>query len=170
LKNKFVLPALGILAIGAALAGGTFVHAQTITAGTSQYPSIIQRLVDRFGLKTAEVQAVFDQANTDRQAEMKAKEQAHLDRLVTDGKITPAQEQLIVAKRAEMEANWPTEPVKDSSLTPVQMKAKMEAQKTELETWAKTNGIDVKYLFGGFCGKGFGGHGMRGEMPSTPAN
>ncbi|MFA5009780.1 MAG: hypothetical protein WC553_00925 [Patescibacteria group bacterium] len=169
MKNKFILPALVVMATGVALLGGSFVHAQT-TTDSGQHVSIIQRLVEKFGLKEADVQAVFDEDKAARQTEMKAKTEEQLTQLVTDGKITEAQKQLIVAKRAELEASRSTEPVKDSSLTAEQRKTQMEASRTELEAWAKTNGIDVKYVLGGFGGKGFGGHGMRGEMPPTPAN
>jgi hypothetical protein len=34
-------------------------------------------------------------------------------------------------------------------MTPEQRKAAMEAEKTDLENWAKQNNIDMKYLFGG---------------------
>jgi len=167
MKNKLILPVLAVMTIGVALLGGSFVHAQATLADTGQYPSIIQRLVERFGLKTADVQAVFNEDRTDRQAEMKTKEEARLTQLVTDGKITEAQKQLIIAKRAELEANHPTEPMKDSSLTPEQIKAQMEARKTELDNWAKANGIDVKYLFGGFGGRGFGHKGYDNDVETN---
>lgn len=170
LKKKFILPVVMVMALGLALAGGAYVKAQAATTsdgGTSK--TIIQRLVERFNLNTADVQAVFDSAKADRQAEMKAKEEAQLTQLVTDGKITEAQKQLIIAKRSEMEANRPTEPVKDSALTPAQRKTEMEKQRTELETWAKDNGIDVQYLFGrfGHMGHGHGFGRMMGEPPAS---
>jgi cytochrome c1 len=165
MKSKLILPALVVMATGAALLGGNFVHAQATTTDAGQHVSIIQRLVDRFGLKEADVKAVFDEERTARQAEMKAKEEERLNQLVTDGKITEAQKQLIIAKRAEMETNQEAMPMKDTSLTPAERKANMEARKTELDNWAKANGIDVQYLMGGFGGRGHGGFGMPDGMP-----
>jgi len=172
-KKKFVLPAVMVMALGLALMGGVYVNAQSATSD-STHKTIVQRLVERFGLKESDVQSVFDQAQTDRQAEMQAKAEEQLTKLVTDGKITEAQKQLIVAKRAEMKAAQPTRPTQDSTLTPDQRKAEMETNNTELETWAKANGIDVKYLMmGGFVRGGHGGPNgpddENGERPAPPA-
>jgi hypothetical protein len=174
-KKKFILPVVMVMALGLALAGGAYVKAEAATTSDSgTHKTIIQRLVERFNLNTADVQAVFDAEKTDRQTEMKAKEEAQLTQLVTDGKITEAQKQLIVAKRAEMEANRPAEPAKDSTLTPTQRKAEMEARRTALETWAKENGIDTQYLYllGGFGHMGHGHEfgGMMGEPPAPTGN
>jgi hypothetical protein len=46
-------------------------------------------------------------------------------------------------------------------MTDAERKAAMEKERTDLDAWAKSNGIDIKYLFGGF-GPG-GGRGDRGE-------
>lgn len=163
MKTKFLVPALVLVVASAALFGGSLAHAQTSGDGTNQHSSIIQRLVDRFGLNANDVKTIFDEEHAAREAEQQARKKTRLDQLVTDGKITAAQEQLIIDKCAELEAN---KPAFDSSLTPEQRKTQMEAQRTELENWAKTNGIDIQYLMGGFGHRGFGGHGMmRGDVP-----
>jgi len=173
LKKKLILPAVMVMALGLALAGGAYVKAADAADGGT-HKTIIQRLAEKFNLKEADVQSVFDAERTDRQAEMKAQTETRLAQLVTDGKITEAQKQLITAKRQEMEAGRPAEPARDSALTPAQRKTEMETRKTELETWAKDNGIDVQYLYslGGFGREGRGGHGpgdMGGTMWKTSA-
>jgi len=173
-EKKFVLPVAMVMALGLALMGGAYVNAQSATSD-SAHKTIIQRLVERFGLNESDVQAVFDADRADRQAEMQAKGEEQLTKLVTDGKITEAQKQLIIAKRSEIQTDRKAEPQgdDDSTLTPEQRKSEMEANRAELEAWAKDNGIDVKYLMMGGFGKGMHGGpggfgGERGDRPTPP--
>jgi hypothetical protein len=69
MKRFFIIPTLAI-----ALIGGTLVAipawAQT---STSKRVSLVQKIAQRFGLKEADVQSVFDQDRTEHQAEMQKK-------------------------------------------------------------------------------------------------
>ena len=89
---------------------------------------------------------------------------ARLTQAVTDGKLTQAQADLITSKMTELQASMEAERATLQSLTPEQMKTKMEAKKAELSAWATANNIPEEFLR--FAGKGekvFGGHkGMGG--------
>jgi hypothetical protein len=181
LKKKFILPAIMIMALGLALAGGAYVKAQATTSDGGIHKTIIQRLVERFNLNTADVQAVFDAERADRQAQMTADFNTKLDALVTSGALTDAQKQAILTKRQELQSQEQSEtngqkPTWTPGTKPTQeqidaMKAKMEARKQDIETWAKQNGIDAKYLYllGGFGHEGHG-HGFGRMMGEPPAS
>jgi polyhydroxyalkanoate synthesis regulator phasin len=167
MQKRWIVPGL----VAAALIGiGGFgtLNAYAQTDDQSTVPPIIQKLVEKFGLKQTEVQQVFQEVKDEQMAAMETKFTEQLDKLVTDGKLTEAQKQAIITKRQElqttMQAQIPKGQPKDfKSMTDAQRKAKMkarktemEAQKTALEAWAKTNGIDSQYLrFVMGMGKGF---------------
>ncbi len=132
MKNK-ILITFAVIFLGAGLLAVTKVSAKNSSNGRNSMQSIVQKIADRFGLKKEDVQAVFDQERQDRQAEKEARYMSYLDQLVKDGKITEEQKQLIIQKHKEIEANRITE------------------RKT-LEDWASKNGIDIRYLMGGFGG------------------
>jgi len=175
MKKKYIWMPLAVLAIAATtLFGVARTYAQSTPAEQAKYPAIVQKIADKFNLQIADVQAVFDQDKTDRQAEMQIKMQAkfeeRLAQAVTDGKLTEVQKQAIIAKRAELQTtmqsgatNLLTENSKNMTAAERQAaqaerKTAMEAQRTELETWAKQNGIEAKYLVG-LGGFGFGSPG-----------
>lgn len=155
LRKNIILPAaLGLSLIGAIIFATTSVGAQSPSPGTQ---TIIQRIAQRFNLSESDVQAVFDQDKQERHAQKLTQVENQLSADVTSGKITDAQKQLILNKMKELEGqkqNWQG----DHS----QMKAQMQAKKTELENWAKQNGIDPNYLLA-LKGHGrMGGHGFKG--------
>ena len=124
--------------------------------GGANNDTLIQRIVQRFGLKTEDVQGVFDTVRGERQDEMQQKMTERLDTLVKQGKITEAQKKLIVAKHAELQAQREKEMESMKDLTPEERRTKMEAHRTELESWAKQNNIDIQYVIGFGRGKGLG--------------
>lgn len=88
---------------------------------------------------------------------------AMLDQAVKDGKITQAQEDLIVAKQAEVKTF--TDSLNGKSNTDRQ--AAMKTETDALTAWATTNNIPSQYIlpFGGGMMRGGGiGHGMPGGM------
>lgn len=115
--------------------------------------SLIQKIATKFGLKQADVQQVFDEHRTEMQTKRESNYEARLTQLVKEGKITDAQKQLIVAKHKELESKREANRNSMKNMTPEQRKTAMNAEKTEIETWAKQNNIDVKYLFGGDMGR-----------------
>ncbi|NTV31374.1 hypothetical protein HGA91_05370 [candidate division WWE3 bacterium] len=157
MKQKIILPVLGTVLIGVGAFGATRALADdTIT--TSNVPSIIQRLADRFEVSTDDVKTVFEEARADHRQEMQARMSERLDQLVSDGKITADQKNLIEDKIAEIEAQRKSD--KNQDLTPEQRRQQMEDERDSFEQWAKDNGIDSSYLMM-FRGRG-GHHGMMG--------
>jgi len=138
MKSKLILAALSL-----AVAGGVFwISSSQVSAETSVSTTIIERLAEKFGLKQADVQTVFDQQRTDRQTEMQARYEDRLTQAVKDGKITEAQKTAILAKQKEMQA-------------------KREQERTDWQAWLKSNDLeDSEFGMGfGFAGKGMGGMG-----------
>lgn len=158
------------VASGIALAGITgsgMVSAASDTSSTGSaangsggISSLVDKLASKFNLNKSEVQAVFDEDRSAREAERQQQVEERLTQAVTDGKITEEQKTKILAKlkeiKADMEANRDT--MKDK--TAEERKAEMDTKRTELETWANDNGIPVEYLRLGMGGPG--GHGGPG--------
>jgi AraC-like DNA-binding protein len=134
MKNKFVLPM--VILTGALFVTFALTSASAQTPAGGPFQTIVQKLAQKFGLKESDVQSVFDQARTERVANMQKKLDDRLSQDVKDGKINEAQKQLIIAKLQEL-------------------KTQRQENQQSLKDWASQNGIDIKYLFGGF-GRGFG--------------
>lgn len=204
-RKKSLIIASAIAATGLiGLGGAGLVSAAT---DTSSSDSLVDKIATKFNLKKADVQAVFDQDQAERQAEREADFSDHLQSLVDDGKISAAQKTLIENKHKELEAARKTEMdnlktwasqnnvdlkylmggprgessdrlqslVDDGKITAAQktlienkqaeLKTAREAKRTELQKWATDNGIDVKYVRGGFGGSH---HGPGGPMDDGP--
>lgn len=143
----------------AVLAGGLLtVTNASADDSVNPHEAIIQKIADKFGLNKDEVQKVFDEERTVRQAEMQVKLEERLAQAVAEGKITDAQKTLILNKHKELQEersnrqNW-------QNLTREQRKTQMESKKAELETWANQNGIDMEYFHSKIGMKGHGGFG-----------
>lgn len=175
MNRKFILPVMILAIVSTTLFGIAHTYAGSTPAERAKYPAVVQKIADKFGLKVTDVQAVFDQDKVDRQTEMQTKFEDQLTKDVTDGKLTEAQKQAIIAKRAELLTNIQSgvlkgQPENFKNMTEAERKTaleqrntQMETQKASLETWAKENGIDLKYLYGlGMGGFGFGGRGEHG--------
>lgn len=176
MKKKIFLPLLAILVVGSGLLMSRVVQAEEGTR-PNPFASLVQKIADKFGLNKDEVQEVVDevraehqeemqQQREERQAEMETSFEEQLTQAVESGEITKEQKQLILAKREEINASRQTATEGAEDMTEEERRAARETEREELETWAEENGIDMKYLMGGFGGKGFGGDGgLRGPRP-----
>jgi hypothetical protein len=130
-------------------------------SGNGFYSVIIQKLVDRFGLNADEVQQVFDEAQDEMRQQMQARfGEGAGDRMEKFTppectQLTDEQEQAISAKREELKEQYGDL----KGLSREEMQTKMQEMKTEMETWAESQGIDLKCI--GFMG-GWFGPGSRG--------
>ena len=155
MKKFLIIPLLGLALVGSVTYGPLRVYAEN---GSGQYPSIIQKLVERFGLNEEEVRAVFDEERAKRRQQMRANFEDRLSQSVSEGKITEEQKQAILAKKEEMEANHRNfSDLSSEDLTPEKRREEMEAHREEMKTWAQENDIDLS-LFPMFLG----GKGRRG--------
>ncbi len=146
---------LGTLLVGATVVGAQAVRAQT-TGG--MYPPFIGQFAQKLGLDEQKVKTAFDELRKKRQNQMQAQLEERLTQAVTDGKLTDAQKQLILAKHKELQEKRQSDWANGQTLTPEERREKRRAQRTELETWASQNSIDMSYLFLGMGPKA----GMRG--------
>jgi hypothetical protein len=161
IKKEFLLPAFALVAVGGTVLGVTQVFAQANTTGA--YPPIVQALASKFNLDAGQVEAVFQQNRADNQAKAETRYEAFLAKAVTDGKISQAQSDLILAKHKELLANRQSQMATNKNLTPEQRKAAMQQSRTDLQNWAKANNVDISYLFGGMARGRFGRFWMRGK-------
>lgn len=135
MNKKIILPVIMATIIGVSILGATPAHAQT--SDSSPFQSLIQKIVEKFGLKQADVESVFEEHRNQKQLEMQQRYQTRLEEAVKNGTITEEQKQLILKKQEELISS-------------------REKNRTELETWAKENNIDLSLFFGFRHGKGFG--------------
>lgn len=162
MKRQLVAVGIATAVSVTGLAGMGIANAATdSTSSTNPMSSMVDAIATKFNLNKSDVQAVFDSQHTKMEASREADVKADVAQLVTDGKLTQDQADKINAKRAELEkereANKPS--ATDTTTTREQRKVEMDAKRTELETWAKDNGIDttyLKYVMGGGHGHGHG--------------
>jgi len=158
IMKKTVVISLAVLVLaGALIFGASNVQAAT---QTNPFQTIVDRIAQKFGLKQADVQQVFDDVKNENQANAEKKYENMLATAVKNGKITDAEKSLILNKHKELIALRSQKQNATPTLTPQQRKDAMQKQKDDLTAWAKENNIDVKYLFGGFGMMG----GKRGGM------
>ena len=146
MKKHLIIPIFGLALLGFVAYGSAKVYAED---ELSQYPPIVQKLVERFGLNEEEVKAVFDEEREERQIENQTRFEDKLSEAVENGDLTEDQKQLILTKKAEVQEK----PGELEGLSLEERRTVMEKHKKEMESWAEENGIDLKYLFGG---RGFG--------------
>lgn len=157
---------LAVVAAGAsiiALTGGAGVLAATDsgTSGTNPESSLVDKLVAKFGLNKSDVQAVFDQERSERQAEHQQQLTDRLTQAVTDGKLTEDQKSQILAKQQELQTFMDSLRGK----TMEERRTAMDGKRTELEQWATTNSIPEEYArFAIGMGGRHGGPGGQGGM------
>jgi hypothetical protein len=156
ISKKYLIPMAAIAAIGV-----TAITAVTVSAAsdtTNPQASLVQKIADKFGLDKTKVQAVFDQDKQDRQAGHEANYEKSLTQAVTDGKLTSAQKDLILAEHKKLLSEMQTAMENaDNSANKTDRRAAMEKIRTEATDWAKANNVDAKWLR---IGPGAHGHGM----------
>jgi tetrahydromethanopterin S-methyltransferase subunit B len=144
--------------IGLATMGAGVINAQSTTKH-NPLNGLVNAIAQKFNLDPAAVQQVVDAQHAQMESEMHAQrateQKTKLNQAVKDGKITQAQEDLIIAKQTEIQAFM--ESLKDK--TPAEREAAMKIQKDTLKTWATQNNIPEQYIMG-FGPGGRGKHGM----------
>lgn len=143
MNKKIIFPVIALAVLGYAILDVNLASADETNNPKS---TIVEKIAEEFGLNQDDVQQVFDEVRSERQAEMKAIEDQRLNQLISDGKITKEQKALIQTKQEELRAE--RESIKNSfkDLGREERQAQMESKKTELETWASENGLDAAYL------------------------
>lgn len=156
MNKKILIPALIISLAGFSVYGVN----QASATDTTGFTSIVQRLSQKFNLNQDEIRTVFEEERAERQTQMVSQFEDRLSQDVSNGKITEAQKQAIIAKHNEIREQY-TKPDNWQELSRDQRQSLMQEKRTQLENWAKENGIDTSYFFGGFGNglkRGFGRH------------
>lgn len=164
-KSLLVGGILTTLGLGT-LATVGIASAETGTDSNNPMSSLVQKIASKFNLNKDEVQKVFDEDRSAREAEREKDQAERLQKLVDAGTITASQKTAIEAKIKEMKAERDANKDSMKDLSDTERKAKMDAKKTELETWAKQQGLDLTKLQGVLMG----GHGRGGHNGPPPAN
>jgi hypothetical protein len=155
MNRNFALPIMAVVLAGVASTGALHAMAQNNTTGSQ---TLAQKIALKFGLNQSDVQAVFDQNRADHQATMQQRFEDRLTQAVSDGKLTDDQKTEILDKMKELESQRQSDWSQLKDMTPGQRRTAMESKRTDLENWAKDNGIDPQYLmFHMRMDKGMGG-------------
>ncbi len=171
MKARFTKPLLiaGVTA-GLAVSSLAAVGAASAATDNSGPTGLIDKIASKFNLNKDEVAAVFEEERKAHEAERKTKADERLSKAVSDGKITADQKAKIIAKQAELKAARDADKDAMKNKTPTERRAAMEAKRTELEKWAKDNGIPTEYLHPAGGHKGPGGPGMGPRADKEAAN
>jgi len=150
---------------------GTAAPAFAQTTNSSQHQGFFQGLIQfieqRFGLDKTQMQSAVQQYQSQRSAtitprptqtqqQMEDREKSRLDKLVSSGKITSAQETAILSELSSEQSKYNLSSLQ--SETPQQRKSTMQSMQSDLKSWAQANNINPMYVmpFGGMRR----GHGM----------
>lgn len=146
-----LIPAIAVVSFGAV----AFASQEN---GKNPMSDLVTKIAQRFNLQEKDVQAVFDENRTEKQTEKQADNQQKftdaLKKAVTDGKLTQAQADLIIAKRAELVAKMKTF-FETGTKTKEEIKTASKQMHADLNAWATANNIPQEYVK--FLGLGFGG-------------
>lgn len=163
MQKKLILPVAALAAAGVLVFSAT----QAQAFGPGGRDTMVTELAQKLGIDQTKVQAAFDEMQKEHKLQMQTQFEARLDEAVNNGEITDAQKNAIVAKHAELQQKRETERESFQDMTPEERKAARDQGRTDLETWAKEQGIDIKYVFGSFGpgmhGGAFRGHGMMNQ-------
>lgn len=121
-------------------------------SNTDGQDGLVNKIATKFNVNKDDVQKVFDEDRAAHEAEHEKEISDRLQKLVDAGTITADQKTAIEAKLKELKANREAERESMKNLTEEERKAKMDAKRTELENWAKEQGLDLSKLRGVFHG------------------
>lgn len=159
-RNKTITIASLIATLGVGATGASTAYAaQHATDRQSSMSGLVEALATKFHLAPSDVQSVIDQQRKlmfgqpgrgERGIRPPAKglnPKAMLDKAVADGTITQAQEDLIIAKQADVRTFMDSLKGKSAADRQSAMKTETEA----LKTWAQSNNIPERFImpFGG---------------------
>lgn len=168
MKKQLIVASIVASVSAASIAGVGIANAATTTSSANgPMAGLVDAIASKFNLQKADVQAVVDAQKTKMEAEREANVQAAVTQLVKDGTLTQAQADKINAKRAELQKQRETDRATNQSLSEADRKTKQEKERTDLETWAKDNGIANEYLR--YVNAGGHGHGGPGFGNNTSA-
>lgn len=155
-KSVIAASIVGTIGLGS-LATVNIAGAESGTSSSDPMSSLIDKIASTFNIDKSKLQTVFDEEREAREAERETERAERLQALVDDGTITAAQKTAIEKKLAEMKAERDANKDDMQNLSDDERKTKMDEKRSELEAWAKEQGLDLSKLKGVLGGPG--GHG-----------
>lgn len=153
--------AVATLGIAGFLTAGSASAETETSAAANGRASLIERLAERFQLDTSEVQKVFDEEREARHAQRESAMKERLAAAVSDGELTQAESEAIIAKHTEMHEFIQTL----SDKTTEERREAIQKQRADMRQWAQDNDIPLSYLRLGGHHRSHG-HAMRGLTPA----
>lgn len=136
------------------------------SSGTNPMSSLVEKIASKFNLNQDDVAAVFDEARSEREAEMKQERSDRISQAVTDGSLTQEQADYITAALAEIDSlRGDGNPEDENDTTREQIRTKMDT----LRTWAEQQNLELRNIIGG-PGHGHGGPGGFGGFHRMDAS
>lgn len=125
-----------VLALGVIASVGYFGTSYVLAEDTNpMHDSLITKIAQKFNLKEADVEAVFESVRDEKRDEMKKIREEKLSQAVKDGVITEAQKNTLLSK---MEEHIGEGRVSASS--------SRDKNRSEMQNWFKAQGIDETKL------------------------
>lgn len=155
-KTLIVVSVIGAAGISA-LVGDAVVNAESGASSDGPMSGLVDKIASTFNLDKSKVQDVFDDQRAEMESQREQKISERLDALVSDGTITESQKSAIKTKHAELKKEREANKGEFKELSDEERKTKMDEKRTELESWAEEQGIDltkIKGVFGGPGGRG----------------
>lgn len=156
-KSLIVATIVGAVGTGTIATGAIASAESGTTASTDPMSSLVDKIASTFNLDKTKVQEVFDEQRSEMETTREAERETKLQALVDNGTITAEQKTAIEAKLEAMKTERESNKDDFRNMTDEERKTAMDKKKTELEAWAKEQGIDLAKLKGIFGGPG-GGH------------
>jgi hypothetical protein len=132
----------------------------SVSADSAKSDNLASKIAQKFNLNQEEVQKVVDEHKGEMHQGHQNKINTKLDDYISSGKISAEQKTIIMNKLDELHNERENNKESFKNLTQEERKSKMEEKKTEINSWAKQNGIDEE-LLKDIMPKGRHGHGPR---------
>lgn len=148
-KPLLVAGVVGTIGAGT-LATGAVVNAQSGAERAGSMSGLVDKLASTFNLDKTKVQEVFEQQRSEMEQQREIKMNERLQVLVDEGKLSGAQKTAIMAKLKELKENRQENMNEFKNMTKEERKSAMDEKRTELESWADEQGVDLNELKGIF--------------------
>lgn len=136
--------AISTVGIGAAIIAGSLLAVTAASAhegGKSTQDERATAIAERFNLDETEVKAYFEEQKAEHQAKRETKAAEHISSLVEAGILTQAQADELKTMKEEARAS--ADKLKDEGGDREALKSLMEENRTKVEAWATSKGINL---------------------------
>lgn len=146
ISKKLLIPVFAVVVTGSTLFG----LKATVNAQTSggHFSGLAQAIATKFSLNQSDVQsaitAYMQQQQVNWQQNMQQRQKQRYAQLVSQGKITSAQETAILGELTTVQSQY--SPGSFQGMTQTQRQQAMQNEKSTLTSWANSHGINPEYV------------------------